>query len=74
MSSKPIRSGANAIAPGWSVMDGRGVQLCTSQLGVLDLVKLEVLGPRPFGLTKTCSYTTYDCAFLFVLGPGRSGR
>lgn len=37
----------------------RGVQLYTLEFGVLDLVKLEILEIRPFGLTKTSVYTTY---------------
>lgn len=49
-------------------MNAGGVQLYSSYFGVLDLVKLDVLEPRPFGLTKTSNYTAYDCAFLFVQG------
>lgn len=38
-----------------------------SQFGVLDLVKLEVLERRPFGLTKTSNFIAYGRAFLFLL-------
>lgn len=64
----PIGGARATIFGAYLLNAGAGFSyMCTSQFGVLDLVKLEVLERRPFGLTKTSNYTAYRRAFLFVL-------